>query len=381
MCNCVGGMKKTRLGKWLALTIMLPILIFGVTVLAFIANPRAITSVFFGVNTEPISLPILSTFEPKVPDEKTRKIVTATKAFLATLDRAQLEEIMFEFGDHRQRTNWSNFPEGMIPRGGLKLGKLSPNQRGLLDDILKQLLSDRGFENIQRQLETEDTLTQLPFMKYGSSHFYVAILGEPTMSLPWMLQFGGHHLAINATIYGADLSLSPMLTGGQPLHLSSLGSASIVDDEILALKAFIESLTAEQRAMANVSIVIADLQHGPGKFGRKADRQGISGEALSPSQKRLLLNLVSSRVTFINEDDYAATMKSVENQIDSTMFGIWGQLDKFGFAYYRIVGPTVLIEYAPQIEGENDQRVEHLHSIYRNPSNDYGFGMGITGIR
>ena len=38
-----------------------------------------------------------------------------------------------------------------------------------------------------------------------------------------------------------------------------------------------------------------------------------------------------------------------------------------GLAYYRIQGPTVVIEYAPQ-QGDLD----HIHTIYRDPTNDYG---------
>ena len=34
---------------------------------------------------------------------------------------------------------------------------------------------------------------------------------------------------------------------------------------------------------------------------------------------------------------------------------------------YRIQGPTVVIEYAPQ-QGD----LNHIHTIYRDPTNDYG---------
>jgi hypothetical protein len=35
-------------------------------------------------------------------------------------------------------------------------------------------------------------------------------------------------------------------------------------------------------------------------------------------------------------------------------------------AYFRIQGPTLVIEYAPQ------GSVDHIHTIYRDPTNDYG---------
>jgi hypothetical protein len=37
-------------------------------------------------------------------------------------------------------------------------------------------------------------------------------------------------------------------------------------------------------------------------------------------------------------------------------------------AYYRIQGPHLVIEYAPQ----NDEPANHVHTMYRDPENDYG---------
>ncbi len=40
-------------------------------------------------------------------------------------------------------------------------------------------------------------------------------------------------------------------------------------------------------------------------------------------------------------------------------------------AYYRIQGPNLVIEYAPQRDEPNN----HVHTIYRDPTNDYGRAM------
>ncbi len=50
-----------------------------------------------------------------------------------------------------------------------------------------------------------------------------------------------------------------------------------------------------------------------------------------------------------------------------TWFAWSGDTKNGGLAYYRIQGPTVVIEYAPQ-QGDLD----HIHTIYRDPTNDYG---------
>jgi hypothetical protein len=40
------------------------------------------------------------------------------------------------------------------------------------------------------------------------------------------------------------------------------------------------------------------------------------------------------------------------------------------FAYYRIQGPHLVIEYAPQ--GLGGDPSNHVHTMYRDPTNDYG---------
>ena len=51
---------------------------------------------------------------------------------------------------------------------------------------------------------------------FGKDLYYLSILGTPSEKNPWMLQFGGHHLALNITIAGERGILTPTLTGAQP---------------------------------------------------------------------------------------------------------------------------------------------------------------------
>lgn len=41
--------------------------------------------------------------------------------------------------------------------------------------------------------------------------------------------------------------------------------------------------------------------------------------------------------------------------------------------YYRIQGPHLVIEYAPQTLGGDPAM--HVHTMYRDPTNDYGRGL------
>src|SRR2546426_8861880 len=52
--------------------------------------------------------------------------------------------------------------------------------------------------------------------RFGRAEYYIAILGKPSVSDPWMIQFGGHHLAINVTVAGPADGLTPNHTRSPP---------------------------------------------------------------------------------------------------------------------------------------------------------------------
>ncbi len=345
------------------------------SVAAFVfANPKAATSIVFGVDTSPIDIEIRDSFPPRPTDAKTEAITAAARDFLDALDVAGRASATYAFTDNKQRSNWSNFPEGMIPRGGLKLGSLNPEQTALLDALLAEIMSPLGVRNLEYQLAAERTFpTDHWFNNYGVDHYYVAFLGNPSTSEPWMFQFGGHHLGINVTIYGADVTFSPMLTGGQPLSIDHEGErVFLLEDEVTAAQELLESLNESQRNQAVRGNQAIDLLLGPGEYGTIIAPEGIKGADLTDVQRDLMIALIQSRLGFINEDDHAAKMETVLAELDDTYFGWWGPTGAPGFAYFRITAPSTIIEYAPQDSLKEAHAQEHAHSMYRDPGNDYG---------
>lgn len=362
--------KLPRIVKYLIALISISVLAIALLFAAWWQNPRMLTALFFGVNTSPVPITIAPNHPPRKSDAKTAAIVIAANHFLNSLDATQRQAVMYAFNDNAQRANWSNFPEGMIPRGGLKLGALNIQQRKNLRAILREIMSELGTRNITHQLISEDTLAPSNLMKYGTRYYYVAFLGKPSTTLPWMLQFGGHHLAINATIYGNARSLSPMLTGGQPLRIRPHGDNSaeifITENEIAAAHALFQSLSARQQKIATRALTPINLHAGPGEFGKPITPEGIIGNDLTRHQKNLLLTLIQTRLNFLNPTDRNAKMATARAELNNTHFGWWGP--PTGDAYYRITAPSLLLEYSPQ--GAN-----HAHAIYRNPKNDYAAAL------
>src|SRR5271169_3671783 len=148
----------------------------------------------------------------------TSRIVSAANAFLSTLDEKQRQSVLFTFDDEKQRVRWSNLPTTMVHRAGLSMGELTAAQRSAALTLVSSALSRGGFEKVQQIMEGDEVLKggEGNNPMFGKGLFYISILGTPSEKDPWMVQFGGHHLALNITIVGEHGILTPSLTGAQP---------------------------------------------------------------------------------------------------------------------------------------------------------------------
>jgi hypothetical protein len=302
------------------------------------------------------------------------KIVASANTFLASLDEGQRSKVLFDFNDAAQRVKWSNLPTTMVPRAGLKMGDLSGPQRKAAMDLLAATLSKRGYEKVLQIVEGDETLKAQSGggrAMFGRDLFYISLLGKPSVKDPWMLQFGGHHLALNITMVGADDILTPSLTAAQPAKYTVDGKTvrplGAENDKAFAL---INALDEEQRKQAILKYKVADLVLGPGQDGKTIQPEGLKASAMNASQQAMLLDLAGEWAGIVNEQAAAARMADIKSSLSSTWFAWSGPTTNGTPAYYRIQGPTLVIEYAPQPLGGDPTM--HIHTIYRDPTNDYG---------
>jgi hypothetical protein len=94
-----------------------------------------------------------------------------------------------------------------------------------------------------------------------------------------------------------------------------------------------------------------------------------------PSQRAMLLDLIAEWAGIMNETSAAARMEEMKADLNETWFA-WsgpttGEAGNNITAYYRVQGPHLVIEYAPQ----RDEPANHVHTIYRDPTNDYGVAL------
>ena len=305
----------------------------------------------------------------------TAQVVNAANGFLKSLDEPSRAKAVFAFTDHAQRLKWSNLPTGIFQRAGLSWGQLTPAQRKAALDLLGAALSPQGLQKVIDIMMADQVLNDTDGsprgLIFGTNEFYLSFVGTPSTTDPWLLQFGGHHLALNLTLAGTNGVLTPSLTATQPASYTLNGkTVRPLGPEDAAGFALINSLDASQKSQAIIGAQFRDLVLGPGKDGVTLVPEGIKGSQLTPAQQKLLLALASQWVNLIAEPQASAKMAEIAAHISETYFAWSGPTTPGSAAYFRIQGPTLIIEYAPQNLGGSP--INHIHTIYRDPTNDYG---------
>jgi hypothetical protein len=373
-----------------------------------------------------IQILLLSFLRYGMAQASTETVVQAADRFLSTLTEAQRQKVQYSFDDAQQRARWSNFPTGFVPRGGISLKQMSTAQQAAALDLMKTVLSPMGYQKVSEIRMADDDFKANgskrgprgggpppghggppsgtpgprsgglppggaqrrqggppPFAAgdmFGSDLYYISFLGKPSTTQPWMLQFGGHHLALNITIAADKGVMTPSLTGAQPATFKVNGQTirplGRESDKALAL---LGSLDAKQRQQAILNYRVADLVLGPGQDGKKIAPEGLNVSAMNDKQRTMLLDLMSDWAGIMNESAATARMAQLKADLNETWFA-WSGPTNFEpgtniTAYYRIQGPHLVIEYAPQ----QDEPTNHIHTIYRDPTNDYG--VLLTGAK
>jgi hypothetical protein len=353
----------------------------------------------------------------------TSRIVRAANAFLATLDESQRKSVLYSFDDEQQRKRWSNFPTPVVPRGGINLKQMNAAQRTAAMAVVAAALSPRGFEKVQQIMEGDEVNKEMeangrgggpggrggpgrpgvgngpdgqpgpgvpgggrgrgrggpgPFGggdMFGKDLYYISFLGTPSERDPWMLQFGGHHLALNITIAGERGVLTPTLTGAQPSLYTQNGKTvrplAGESDKGLAL---LNALDEAQKKQAILSYRLADLVLGPGQDGKTIQPEGLKASSMNDKQKAILLDVIAEWAGIVHQSAAEVRMAELRADLNETWFAWSGpttaEAGKNISAYYRIQGPHLVIEYAPQGMGGDPSM--HVHTMYRDPTNDYG---------
>lgn len=310
-----------------------------------------------------------------VPDES---ISEAAKGFLAAL-RPELRRLSQLGFDDPKRKDWSNLPHYIHPRKGLRLGDLTPQERAAAHRLLQAILSSQGYYKATAIMAVDDFLgaaSDQSRQQYGSEYYFLDVFGEPGGDEPWGVQIDGHHLAVNVTVVGHRVTMTPAHFGADPAVLPSGRHAGwqVLGGETAKGFALRNALTPEQTRRAVLSETLPpDIFTLPGRDNELKTPAGVNG--LAGQQRDLLESLVDEYVGNLRIEVGRAYRTAIQSAgFDKLHFAWMGPAEIGKAVYYRVHGPTLLIEYdaivPPNTKLPNDPN--HIHTVLRVPGNDFG---------
>jgi hypothetical protein len=311
-----------------------------------------------------------------IANERTASaMANAADKFLASLSPEQRQQATFAF-ESDELTRWHYVPAQQFPRNGLPIRAMNEAQRGLAHDLMKTGLSQRGYtqattimvdlENILKALENGSAMRD-------PEQYCFSIFGTPSSKGIWGWRVNGHHLSLHFNVAnGSMVASAPTFFGSNPAEVRVEGPRKglrVLGDREDTARALLMALDATQRTTATLEGV------APGdivtKTAAKVDPlspTGMAASAMTPKQKELLMAVINSYTSSMAADiasDRLAQLKAAG--LEKITFAWAGESEVGKKHYYRVQGPTFLIEYD---NTQNDGN--HVHSVWRDFNGDFG---------
>lgn len=303
--------------------------------------------------------------------ELTAEMISTANDFIASLNTTQKQSALFQFDDE-ERSNWLFTP---VDRKGVPYKAMNEEQRAAARRLLQVFLSVDGFAKTEDVRSLESVLAEIEvngrFDRDPELYFF-SIFGRPDMETPWALRYEGHHLAFNWTFAGgAGIASTPQFLGSNPAEVRSgarLGTRVLHREEDLA-RELVTSLSDEQKSDAIMEVSVPrDILTGNEQLVEPLEDSGVAWGDLSVAQQEKLMELVRE-VAVVQALPLAhARLDNIEQSGKEGIRFLWiGGLERGDAHYYRVQGPTFLIEY------DNTQNnANHIHLVWRDFEGDFG---------
>jgi hypothetical protein len=279
---------------------------------------------------------------------------------LASLDDTLRTKASYAFGDaERQRWHWTT-PRG-FPRNGLPLREMSPEQRELALALLRASVSEAGYKKALDIISLQNELGNDPEL------YYVTVFGTPGTGEPWGWRFEGHHLSRHFTLMGDQVVMTPFFLGSWPT-ITDAGFRAMPREEDAARELVI-SLDEGKRGVAIFQVETLTnhvTQNQP--YVSQLDPVGLPMSELNPDQQKLVLEIVQTYLNTMPGDIATPIFERIRSAgLEQVRFGWAGSLEQYQPQYYRLQGPTFLLEF-----DNSRNRGTHIHSVWRDFEQDFG---------
>lgn len=333
-------------------------------------------------------------------------------AWADSLDDEQRHLGVYDF-DEDQRRTWhylNNLPPVYMRDEGLAFKDMTDAQKVLAHRLIRCGLSSQGYQKATGIMFAE-TLgwARLPDEGIAMAKrmsdtvgtfdsYWLALFGDPSLEEAWQIQLEGHHLAVNLTLNGNSVSVTPTFLGSRPNVIAEgefAGWHALGYEKSHAFR-LLSDLSDDQLARAVISDTVApDIFTRPDRLDVFDTFAGLSGGEMTARQRQLLWRVIQEYVrnyaAEIVDDRIAEIARDGIEKVYFAWMGPTTDVDKP--AYFRIHGPSIVIEYtnasnlggrkAPKTVGSGEDLKlvrgshdladpNHIHSIYLNPKRYFG---------
>ena len=306
-------------------------------------------------------------------------MTTAANKWLDGLTPEQRQQASFP-NETEEKVRWNFIPTNMFPRKGVPWKEMSEPQRKLAHELLKAGLSQKGYLTTTAIMELESILHTIENSdgKKGANVrdpelYFFTIFGIPSAKGVWGWRVEGHHVSLHFTIAkNTAVANTPAFFGTNPAEVRVEGPKKglrILGTMEDAARALLATLDDSQRATAifdkvaptdivtRTTVAIDPLSPG-----------GVAATTFKPGQRDLLMKLIEAYTVQMADDVAADRLDKIRQAgVEKVTFAWAGETEVGKKHYYRIQGPTFLVEYD---NTQNDGN--HVHSVWRDFVGDFG---------
>lgn len=308
-------------------------------------------------------------------------VTKQAQAYLASLSDGQRAQSQLEY-DTPQRVDWHFIPKET--RKGLQIKEMQGPQREAAHHLLKSVLSQVGYEKATKIMELEKLLAELEKGRQGGpirdpERYYFTIFGKPAGDARWGISIEGHHLSLNFVLQGQQvLSNSPMVFAANPAVVKTgaagipAGTRVLAQEEQLAFE-LLHSLQGETKRQAVIAAEAPKEIRAAGEAQPPQEAPaGVAAKALNESQQMLLRRLIEAYAHNLPPALAKERLASISEAGLEKVHFAWAGAEEPGVGhYYRVQGPTFLIEFVNTQPDAAGNPANHIHCIWRDPRGDF----------
>jgi len=304
----------------------------------------------------------------------TATMASAATSFLNALTPEQKQQATFPM-ESEERMRFNFIPTETFPRKGLLLKDMTEPQRKLAHALLRSGLSQRGYDTYTAIIQLENILRDLEkggkFERNPEKYFF-SIFGTPNAKGTWGWRVEGHHISLHfSVVNGTAIASSPTFAGTNPAEVregAEKGKRVLALQEDSA-RALVTALDATQRKTAVINdVALNEIVTTNQVDINPLSPDGLKVAAMTPAQRDLLMKVIDAYAGLMEPEITADRMAKIKTAgIENIAFAWAGSIERGQKHYYRVQGPTFLIEFD---NAQNDGN--HVHSIWRDFKGDFG---------